>query len=215
MKPEETVVLARYVRALCPQQRFDEYTPDAWHDVLGDLPLDGARTAAATVARRQPWVSPAEIIAEYEQRRTTAAVDIQGPGLPAEIPDADPDDVPAYLAAVREQRHRGAEGQPLRRRPVAELVASVRAQLPDSDAPPTVRRSGPLGITCPQCSAAIGRPCKAPSVDSRPPRERAPHAARRNTAAGQPADPAATRADEQQRRAAYLRQLEQMQEPTP
>ena len=51
MTPEEVVVLARYVRALCPQQKFDEYTPDAWHDLLGDLSLADCRQAAETLAR--------------------------------------------------------------------------------------------------------------------------------------------------------------------
>src|SRR5690606_24391653 len=120
MTPDETFILARYFRALFPQHKFDEYTPDAWHDVLGDIPLDAARAAAATVARRQPFVSPAEIRAAYTAQRENTAADIQGPGLPAAIPDADPDDVPAYLAAVKEQRTRAADGQ-LHPRPVQEL----------------------------------------------------------------------------------------------
>lgn len=218
MTPDETVILARYVRALCPQQKFDEYTPDAWHDVLGDCPLDAARAAAAAVARRQPFVSPAEIVAEIRTQRADRATDFQGPGLPAEIPDADPDDVPAYLAAIREQRTRAADGQQLRRRPVAELLAAVRAQLPSADSPvdiTTVRRSGPLGIACPQCKTPIGHPCKTPATATRPARERGPHSARKTAAVGGPVtDPATARAAEAQRRTAYLRQLEQMQEPT-
>lgn len=223
MTEEETVVLARYVRALCPQQKFDEYTADAWHDVIGDYSLTAARAAAAAVARRQPFVSPAEIIDEIRNQRADAAVDFQGPGLPAEIPDADPDNVAAYLAAVRDQRHRASNGQQLKRRPVAELVARIRNQLPSAsdsaldldEALADVRRPGPLGIDCPQCKAAIGRPCKSPAVDGRPPRERSPHSARKTAAiGGHVADPATARADEERRRAAYLRQLEQMQEPT-
>ena len=52
MTPDETVALARYVRALCPAQRFDEYTPDAWHDLLHRYTRDEARAAAAAVAGR-------------------------------------------------------------------------------------------------------------------------------------------------------------------
>lgn len=171
MTPDEAVVLARYVRALCPQQKFDEYTPDAWHDVLADFALADARAAAAAVARKQPFVSPAEIIAEIRQTRDNRASDIQGPGLPAEVPDADPDDVQAYLAALRGQRTRAADGQVMRRRPVAELLAGVGREIPDEVA--TVRRPGPLGIECPTCGAPIGRPCRMDSG-----RERAPHSAR-------------------------------------
>ncbi|MFJ7417943.1 hypothetical protein ACIQXD_04940 [Streptomyces uncialis] len=175
MTEEDAVVLTRYVKALCPQQKFDEYTPDAWHDVLGDLPLGTAREAAAAVARRQPFVSPSEIRDEIRKRRDNQAADLQGPGLAAEVPDADPDDVVAYLAAVRAQRTRAAEGQILRRRPIAELVARIGRATPDAAGgePSPVRRAGPLGRECPTCTAPIGRACRTDRD-----RERAPHEAR-------------------------------------
>jgi len=69
MTHAETVALARYVKACCPQQAIDEYTPDAWHDLLGDLTLADARAAAGEVARRQPFVAPAEIRAEVRRIR--------------------------------------------------------------------------------------------------------------------------------------------------
>lgn len=43
---------------------MDEYTPDAWFDLLEDLPLEVAKSAVVRIARRQPWVAPAEIRAE-------------------------------------------------------------------------------------------------------------------------------------------------------
>ena len=45
MTPHETLLLTRYVKACCPQQAIDEYTPDAWHDLLGDLSLADCRAA--------------------------------------------------------------------------------------------------------------------------------------------------------------------------
>ncbi|WP_431999284.1 zinc finger domain-containing protein [Streptomyces sioyaensis] len=162
MTPDQTVVLARYVRALCPQQRFDEYTPDAWHDVLGAYPLDEARAAAAHCASVRPFVSPSEIIAAIRQARSDRDRDLQGPGQYAEIPDADPDDVHAYLAALRGQRTRAAAGQPLTARPIGELTAGVTREIPSADpAVATVRRSGPLGIECPRCGAPIGKGCRS------------------------------------------------------
>lgn len=173
MNPSETVMLARYVKALCPQQKFDEYTPDAWHDVLADFALADARAAAAAVARRQPFVSPAEIIDEIRKIRDERADGYQGPGLSAEIPDADPDDVQAYLSALRGMRTRAADGLEMKRRPVAQLLAGVGRNIPDEFA--AVRRPGPLGIECPNCRAPIGRPCRTPGG-----KERAAHAARQN-----------------------------------
>ncbi|GAA0453876.1 hypothetical protein ABZ951_00735 [Streptomyces sp. NPDC046215] len=199
MTPDETVVLARYVRALCPQQKFDEYTPDAWHDVLGGYPLAAARAAAAAVAGRQPFVSPAEIIDEIRKQRDARADSFQGPGLPAEIPDADPDDVPAYLAALRAQRTRAADGFELKPRKVATLIAGVGREVPPEIT--EVKRPGPLGIDCPNCGAAIGRPCRTPGGS-----ERAPHAARVGRK-----DADAEKAEAERRRAASARFLARQQ----
>lgn len=191
MTPNETVVLARYVRALCPQQKFDEYTPDAWHDVLGDYPLEAARRAAATVAKRQPFISPAEIIEVIERHRAENASDFQGPGLPAEVPDADPDDPVAYIAALRAQRFRAADGHELKSRPMKALLAGITGEIPKpiSNQLSAVRRPGPLGIICPRCKAARGRPCKKPGSSERYPLGepmKEPHPIRVALATGQP-----------------------------
>jgi hypothetical protein len=61
MTPTEAVLLTRYVKACCPQQQIDEYTPDAWFDVLGDLELSGCKAAVAAITRKQPFVAPSEI----------------------------------------------------------------------------------------------------------------------------------------------------------
>lgn len=159
MTPEEIVVLARYVRALCPQQKFDEYTPDAWHDVLGEYRLDEARAAAARVAKGQPFVSPSEIIDAIKRQREDTARDFQGPGLAAAIPDADPDDVTAYLAAIRQQRYRAASGLELTPRPMAELLAGVGREVPAEDEKPR----GPVGVPCPHCEAKPLRACSTPN----------------------------------------------------
>jgi len=69
MQPTETVILVRYVKALCPQQAIDSYTPDAWHDMLGHLEFAEARAAAIAVGAKQPFISPSEIIAEIAANR--------------------------------------------------------------------------------------------------------------------------------------------------
>lgn len=107
MTPDECVILARYVRALCPQQKFDEYTPDAWHDVLRDYDLNEATQAAATVARKQAFVAPGEIATEVRKtRRELVAVDAE-----TEPPAADPNNVPLYLRQVRTHRRAVATGR--------------------------------------------------------------------------------------------------------
>lgn len=106
MTEEDTVLLVGYVRALCPQQRFDEYSPDAWYDVLHDYSLNEAKTAAASVASRQPFVAPGEIATEVRKvRRELVSVDAE-----TEPPAADPNDVPLYLRTLRTHRRAVATG---------------------------------------------------------------------------------------------------------
>lgn len=131
----------------------------AWHLVLKDVDYAQAQAAvAAHYSDTRDWIMPADIRQRVRRTRDTQAADIQGPGLPAEIPDADPDDIPAYLAAIRAQRTRAATGQ-LTRRPVAELTSAVGRQVP-AEAPEPPRRPGPLGVRCPRCHAPVGKPCK-------------------------------------------------------
>lgn len=105
MNHEETAVLCRYVKACCPQQAIDEFTPDAWHDLLGHLTLTDCRTAVANVAGRQPFVAPAEIRGEVRRIRSGRLEGFQY--VPVEG-DKDPQ---VYLAALRAQRTAVADGR--------------------------------------------------------------------------------------------------------
>lgn len=68
MKRTEVAALVGYTSQLAPAQRFDEYTPDAWFDVLGDLPAnyEQARQAVAAVAKREKWIAPSAIREELK-----------------------------------------------------------------------------------------------------------------------------------------------------
>lgn len=69
MTPAEAVMLCRFAKAACPQQAFDEYTPDAWFELLSDLRLEDCKEAVKRVVRRQPFVAPAEIRDEVRRIR--------------------------------------------------------------------------------------------------------------------------------------------------
>ncbi|MDT0567876.1 hypothetical protein RM704_10410 [Streptomyces sp. DSM 3412] len=69
MTEEEAVQIAEYVAAACPAQKFGEYTPDVWGEILAPYAVDEARAAVIAVARRKPFVSPAEIVTEIRERR--------------------------------------------------------------------------------------------------------------------------------------------------
>ena len=103
MTPGETLILTRFVKAACPQQAIDEFTPDAWHDLLSEVRFEDAREAVRTICRKQPFIAPAEIIDEV--RRIRAKRLHEAP--PLVPPDLDPIETIAWLA---EARHRIADG---------------------------------------------------------------------------------------------------------
>ena len=70
MTHRESGMLVAYVAGACPQQKMNELTPDAWHDILGHLDYAECRQAARAVASRQPFVAPSEIIAEIAAARS-------------------------------------------------------------------------------------------------------------------------------------------------
>ena len=52
MKPTEAVQLVGIIRALCPGQKLEDLTPDAWQLVLDDVTYTDAQQAVRTVYRR-------------------------------------------------------------------------------------------------------------------------------------------------------------------
>lgn len=119
MTPKETVLLARYVKACCPQQKFDEYTADAWFDVLGELPLSDCKAAVTALAREQPFIGPSEIWGEVRRIRRERIKDAGG--VPAPPPDL-LDDPQAYGRALQAAATAIADG----RDPQAAMAAITR-----------------------------------------------------------------------------------------
>jgi hypothetical protein len=69
---------------------------EAWLAVLGDLAFDDCRQAIVKhYAASREWIMPADV-RDHATRRLETPIPHESP-----VPDADPDDVPAYLAALR------------------------------------------------------------------------------------------------------------------
>jgi hypothetical protein len=104
---QEAVVLTRIVAAACPQQAIDDYTPDAWHDLLEDLSFEDCRAALIAMGKRQPFVAPAEIRAEVKRLREDRIARAFIPAPPPELAD----DPAAYREALAANVQAAADGQ--------------------------------------------------------------------------------------------------------
>lgn len=102
MTKEEALVLTRYVRAACPQQAMDKYTPDTWYDLLDDLSFMDCQAAVKAIGRRQPFIAPCEIREEVREVRAGRLRDTPMPDPPDGLGD-DPAAYKAWLAAERKK----------------------------------------------------------------------------------------------------------------
>jgi hypothetical protein len=137
------------------------------------------------------------------------------------------DDDPDYLLRLRGQISQVASGDrlALTERPaleggphksVLQELAKVGRSVPGEEAEEApaevveIRRPGPLGVACPVCKAAIGRPCRV-EVGGKRRELRKPHAARGRVANGGPAE-LESPAEIERRRAASLARLNALAE---
>jgi hypothetical protein len=108
MTPSETVKLTRLVKAVCPHQAMDEFTSDAWHGILGDLPLDDCQTAVRIIAGEQRYIAPCDIRATVRQIRNERMARAKIPAPPPEVANGDP---AAYVAHLHAARVAAADGR--------------------------------------------------------------------------------------------------------
>ncbi len=107
MTPSEAIKLCRLVKACCPQQQIDEYTPDAWGELLGDLRLVDCVDAVKDIARRQAFIAPCEI-RDQVRRIRNERIDRAGTLTPPpELSDGD------YGRWLYETRRAIADGGPV------------------------------------------------------------------------------------------------------
>lgn len=141
MSHTQAVLLCRYAKAACPQQAFDEYTPDAWADLLDDVRFEDAQEALKALVKRQPFVAPAEIRAEVKRVRSKRIAEF-GP-IPEPPPEigADPERYHHWFVNTMQAIGDGdvtpanydakaieSGGTPEQRKALRELVAQARSE---------------------------------------------------------------------------------------
>jgi hypothetical protein len=196
----------------------------AWASALHDVPLDTDTKAAVAAYYTTPpkdpdaklWILPHHVRTLRSKIRSARLENFQYE------PIAD-ESTAEYLARYRGQVQAIASGRypaptgrlALKGGPSRELMAGLEARgwqgnrMVDEDPRPVeaelideVRRSGPLGLVCPTCQAAIGRPCKTPGASDKQPLGKPrlkPHNARLRAAQGRTEQTADQRAAEEQR----------------
>lgn len=223
MNPTEAAELLGHAAA------FDNRNPSAaaavaWASALHDIPLDADAKAAVaayyTTAPQDPrdklWILPHHIRTLRSKIRSARLENFQYEPIANET-------VGEFMARYRGQVQAIASGRvpapvgrlALEGGPPKKFMDELEARgwegmrtVPDSDEDAaatelidTVRRAGPLGVICPACGAAMGRPCKTPGgSDKQPlgkPRPK-PHSARLRAARGIPEATAEQRATEEQ-----------------
>lgn len=206
MTPEETVMLTRYVRATCPQQRIDEYTADAWYDFLESYSLTEARAAVYQhVTKGNAFISIGEIVAEIRRARN----DRLSRHTEAEPPHGDLGDA-SYKAALVDERKAIADGRAnpivVPALPPGEQPAMYEGRgraLLRSVGRDAISRRPEFTAACPYCLAAPGQPC----INGKGQRRRDAHptrieASRAMTTGEAPVDRHAVEVEEERRRTA-------------
>jgi hypothetical protein len=231
MNPREAAELLGHCAA------FDNRKPSqgaalAWSAALHDVPLDADAKAAVasyyTTAPKDPegklWILPHHVRTLRSKLRSARLENFQYEPLPDETPAEFLARYKGQVQAIASGRVAAPTGQPaLEGGPSREFMRELEARgwegnrTVDDETPAevelidSVRRSGPLGIECPACQAAIGKPCKAPGVSEKQPMGKPrlkPHTARLRAANGESELTAAQLAAQEEavrlRSAAYL-----------
>lgn len=209
MNSQEIDNLLELLSAANVLNKLEELGPDVWEAALGDLDYQDCMQAAANLVRTHQWVKISDVrkaVREMRAARIKAA-------MPVYEPPQNDESGAEFIARYRRQLEAAASGQtpPVAGRvvldgpphpSVALAVANSFQRVPELEPGAVidedgnvvdvseVRRPGPLGVKCPKCSAAIGRPCRTPGG-----KERAPHPTR-----GKPPTDADAEAREMERR---------------
>lgn len=208
MNPREAAELLGHC-AMFDNRKPSQGAAVAWSAALHDVPLDDDAKAAVAAYYSTPPKDPDGKLWILPHHVRTLRSKIRGKRLENfQYEPVDGETTAEYLARYKGQVQAIAsgrvpapsgrlalEGAPSREF-MAELEArgwegnrtvddeaTVEAELVDS-----VRRSGPLGVECPACHAAIGKPCKGSGGTAKQPLGKPrlkPHTARLRSASGE------------------------------
>ncbi|MFI1928304.1 hypothetical protein [Streptomyces sp. NPDC020377] len=224
MTPSEAAQLLGHCAAF-DNRTVGKVDARAWAAALHDVPFDDDAVAAVAAFYGTPpkdpsqrlWIQPHNVRTGRSRIRSVRLENFQYEPLADETPAEFLARYKGQVQAIASGRAAAPSGRPaLEGGPSREFMGELEARgwqglraVPDSDETAvqtelieTVRRSGPLGVECPACSAAIGRPCKSPGGSEKQPMgkpRQKPHSARLRAADGQTQATEEERAAQEQR----------------
>ncbi len=149
MNPAEVLQLCRMVKAFCPSQTFDSFSPDAWALILGGHPFDDARAAVVAIAGaelepgKSRYIEPGHIVGGIKRIRGRRLAETVFPEPPAGL------DAAEYATWETRTREAIAAGtyQPEQQKAidaampgrVDALIREARKSLPQSTIPKAAR----------------------------------------------------------------------------
>lgn len=95
MNIQESILLLRKVRAHCPSQKIDEYTPEAWAEALADMSYRDANDAVVWIVRqpldlgRSRYIEPGHLIGALPQVRRNRRIQFGDIVTPPELQNSE------------------------------------------------------------------------------------------------------------------------------
>jgi hypothetical protein len=106
MNITEAVRLLRKIKAYRPHQEMDEFTAEAWAEILEDVDYVDANEAVKQLGSEIPYIGTDDVAKRVRHIRTRRVTDGEADLIPG--PDFT---VPQYLAWLRDSRRRLADGE--------------------------------------------------------------------------------------------------------
>lgn len=214
MEPEQIPQLIAQIALADPRVRREDKTERRaqiimWAGILTDVPYDYAVQAAQQHYATSTWpILPAEIATRWAATVRDRMNRHNGTFEPTEHPELDPDDVDAYITALRGERQAvilghnppapvkaitagpAAEEAEARLKALGSYVPRHVDELLDAHRPVKAARRAAiaagqpdaLSVSCDWCHAQAGEPCRSRRVDPRGAttnrRRRSPHPSR-------------------------------------
>lgn len=141
MNAAEVLQLCRLVKACCPSQVLDEFTPQAWTLILGSYPYEDAKAAVAEIVSaplepgKSRYIEPGHIIGGVKRIRAQRLEVTPVPPPPTEIES--PADQIAWQRKAREQIANGTFVAPEEPKAIMSVPAGswrdlIRSSDPDA-----------------------------------------------------------------------------------